>query len=345
MWHYYDDLGVLSTRGENNDAQDTMCFFCEVLRVRTKASKKIPSAIDTVHLGVCNDLSGAASGFVQLKPKAGRIDSMISRITDAFGANKLSSGDAASLRGEFGFLHSTSFNRTSRGFMGSLKQRQYSELHDDTIHHSLGAGLRLLIHVLLETEPAWIALNPSAESSMLMWTDACWEPGSESDRFDKGLGGLLRFPSGVFQYIACNCPISFVNALYPRKTQIILCEAIAAIASVWHWRDQLRNRFLILFIDSVAVACAITKGAADAPDLQYLVSAFHLICTHAHIKWWIEWLPSTANPSDELSREGSFHGRAAQHLEIPDFLIPQRDISSLFHAFPHVFEECEYLSF
>ena len=58
----------------------------------------------------------------------------------------------------------------------------------------------------------------------------------------------------------------------------------------------------MFFIDNQSICAALAKGASRAVDLQILCAGFHALAQRLGIRVWVEWIPSHANPADELSR-------------------------------------------
>ena len=71
----------------------------------------------------------------------------------------------------------------------------------------------------------------------------------------------------------------------------------------------------------------ITKGSGHGWDVQWLVAAILTRLDSLECLWWIEWLPSEANPSDPLSR---FHEQGfvdvVDHLPVHESAIPRQDL-------------------
>ncbi len=80
---------------------------------------------------------------------------------------------------------------------------------------------------------------------------------------------------------------------------------IALIASVFTFSDELKGVKVLMFVDNVPAACALSQGISKQEDLQCLSSLFHSLCAGYHVKFWIEWVPSEANIADVPSRQAS----------------------------------------
>ena len=120
----------------------------------------------------------------------------------------------------------------------------------------------------------------------------------------KGLGGIL-FDGDTTLAAAAQCPDEILIGLHARKTQIIPMELLAAAGLMFTFAEAFADRDVIFFIDIQAVCAALCKGASRSEDIQAFTTAFHTMIVKLNVRIWFEWVPSKANPADELSRQGS----------------------------------------
>ena len=116
---------------------------------------------------------------------------------------------------------------------------------------------------------------------------------------------------------------------------MIPLELMAAAGMLWTYRNQLRGREVLFFIDNQSVCCALTKGCSRSWDIQAMTTAWHLFCLEIGCRVWIEWVPSGDNPADILSREKKSlfppTSGAVDELLLPDWvdLRGNREISRI----------------
>ena len=110
---------------------------------------------------------------------------------------------------------------------------------------------------------------------------------------------------------------------------------MAAAGMLFTYRNLLRGREIIFFIDNESVCCALIKGCSRSWDIQILCTAWHIFCFKWDMKVWIEWVPSKANPADILSREKKSLYRPTSGI-VDDMILPDwvdlngsRDISGI----------------
>ena len=137
---------------------------------------------------------------------------------------------------------------------------------------------------------------------------------------------------------ATDTPQQLVDGLSRRETQIIPLELMAAAGMLYTYRDKLRGKDVIFFVDNQSVCCALVKGCSRSWDIQLLATSWQLLCPQLGCRGWIEWFPSESNPADILTREGkSLY--ATQNGKIYPLLLPVwadvlscRDIGRVFDA-------------
>ena len=97
--------------------------------------------------------------------------------------------------------------------------------------------------------------------------------------------------------------------------------------------DKLAGRSVIIFIDNLAIACALIAGRSSEQDLQYGITAFHCFMSSIRCQWWIEWIDSKANPADEPSRTLGHTCFPCGDLKFPDWAYPLYPVEQLLKYF------------
>ena len=125
-------------------------------------------------------------------------------------------------------------------------------------------------------------------------------------------------------------PKEFWAFLKPRDTQIMPAELVVPICALLHLGKEVANRKVILFIDNAAGCHTIVKGGSSQHDLQFLATAFHITAMRLGLAWWIEWVPTACNASDDLSRlaPSKWVPNPGQ-LRLPKWLLKEHDLNTL----------------
>jgi hypothetical protein len=72
----------------------------------------------------------------------------------------------------------------------------------------------------------------------------------------------------------------------------------------WHYRELLRGKDVLWFIDNEAAAASLIRGGSGQPDVEQLCLKTHMLWAVLDMRVWIEWIDSASNVSDGLSRDG-----------------------------------------
>jgi hypothetical protein len=139
---------------------------------------------------------------------------------------------------------------------------------------------------------------------IIAYSDAEWTVGEAETK--TGLGAILFHPDlGVKAAALRDTPPQVLDSLNTRETQIIPLELLASAGLFATFGHCLRGEEVLFFIDNQSVCAALAKGASSSADIQAFATAWHAQCFVLGVRVWIEWIPSAANPADELSREGT----------------------------------------
>ena len=186
-------------------------------------------------------------------------------------------------------------------------------------------------------EPRVYRLGEIRLPPLLFYSDAEWTVLDKPPWLGKGLGGIMWQSGTKPSAAAVDTPHHLVDALSPRKTQIIPLELMAAAGMLYTYQDRLRGQD-VFFIDNQSVCCALVKGCSRSWDIQLLATSWQLLCLQLDCRVWIEWVPSESNPADILSREGKTLYATQSGLGDPLLLPPwvdaasSRDIRTVFDA-------------
>ena len=108
---------------------------------------------------------------------------------------------------------------------------------------------------------------------------------------------------------AVDTPQHLVDALSPRKTQIIPLELMAAAGMLYTYQDKLRGQDVIFFIDNQSVCCALVKGCSRSWDIQLLATSWQLLCLQLGCRCGSNGSP--LNPTQRIS----FHANAKRCMQ------------------------------
>jgi hypothetical protein len=187
--------------------------------------------------------------------------------------------------------------------------------------------------IIIRMKPRLIKLVEHLQKIVLVYTDAAWEVNEVTGEIVATLGTLLMNGNETIAR-AAHAPRDWIESLKPRKSQILACELIALAGLLLQDGEGLKDQHVLIFIDNLAGACLLTKASTEQADIQWIVAVILARLTSLECLWWIEWLPSEANPADPISRfvPQSF-ADIVLPLEIPGICYPKDDLRAVLDEF------------
>lgn len=301
--YFFDDSCVVDLVAGQGFAQACLREIYSLAGAELDPDKSQVPAGCRAFLGLSANLAMAAcSGVVEFDLKPGFRESVQREIDGVFEAGVLTSGQAAKLRGKFGWAASGTYGRCGRGGQAPLVQRQYFDTVEDL---TVPLQEALMFHSLLASSllPRQVQIFGTALPPVRIYSDASFEPGTDTLA---GIGFV------AFDAAALHAPVGMAASLPPevlalfneRHQQITPCEAILSIIVPHNLPQAMANRDVIWFIDNQAACQLLTKGCSTSSDLCFIASLAHLMFARLRCRVYFEYIESHANPSDGLSRAG-----------------------------------------
>ena len=172
----------------------------------------------------------------------GRAERITEKIHLALSAGFLTEGDLDALRGDLMFLMTTSYGRIARAGFGGFKRPREAYYQ---VSGMLYFSLLFFLRVMNALQPREIPLIFSFMLSAIVYTDAAYEE-DPNDWLEAvaTMGSLiLKGPDRIGR--AAHISKKWLNALVPRKNQILPCELLALLA--------------VLMVDGEGSICADAK--------------------------------------------------------------------------------------
>ncbi|CAE7263188.1 unnamed protein product [Symbiodinium sp. KB8] len=151
--------------------------------------------------------------------------------------------------------------------------------------------------------PREISLRSEKPSDVVIFTDG-FTPDQRKEEVGPDRVGAVMFDrrAQAPKQFAEVIPREISEKWIPRKTQIVPIEMLAPILAIETFRGHLRNKDVLLFIDSEAVEAALVKGYSSKEDLCELVEIFWELALKYKINFFIDRVSTDANPADWPSR-------------------------------------------
>ena len=175
---YFDDNILIEPHVTAPAADDVLNELLRALGTPPKPSKRFDMASHRVFLGAAVTHIHTEHGCsMVLAPKEATRQQVQADIQQAIDTKRLTSAQAAKLRGRSGWLASNSFGRIGRLGSAVLKRLQYKQ-HSGNLSESDVRALRFHLHVVQHVPPRTINLGPSsAQRPLVLYSDAEYTEG------------------------------------------------------------------------------------------------------------------------------------------------------------------------
>ena len=153
----------------------------------------------------------------------------------------------------------------------------------------------------------------------MIFTDGSAPSSSPKDPATEMIGesgescSLARIP----KQFSSDVPKLIVQRWFPRKTQVCMIELLAAVVAVQTFREEIRGKLVLLFIDSEPVEAALIKGYSAKEDVCELVGIFWELVLELRCSVYIDRVPTDSNPADNPSRGDVATGLLCGWITIP----------------------------
>jgi hypothetical protein len=186
-----------------------------------------------------------------------------------------------------------SYKKVLRGVLQALNRRR-EDKKGASLSRDLLMCLQFLLFTLARWQPVEIPLTLTAKRPVIMYVNAFFEADSSrspevpaSQRYFGNLGALVIDAHGKLHAFAAT-----IREILP--DELIAPRFLAHTAP-----ELLEGQHPIIFGGHLGGVCSTIEGSSPEWDLHYIIGATHhkfdkLLCT-----WWMEWVPTDANPADE----------------------------------------------
>lgn len=247
--YFFDDTGILDFQACQGSAQAVVRGVYGAAGAQLDPKKSQAPASCRVFLGVAVNVGIAhLDGVVSFDLKPGFRDAVAADIHKILGDKILTSGQAAKLRGKFGWASTGTFGKCGRGGQAALVQRQYFDSSDALTPHLVDA---LWFHLLLATvvPPRIVQIGRPPVPPVRIYSDASYEP----DLHQPARVGFVVFPNlAGLQPIGMTAVLGpeVIACLVDRKQQITPCEALLSVIVPANVPHLMCNQDIVWYIDN-----------------------------------------------------------------------------------------------
>ena len=322
--HYFDDYVTCEPSFAGSSGQDLLLLVHTSIGMPLSAEKHEPMSELFVFLGVLTDFTAfVARRVVAMRPKPGRLESVLKALAIIVAAGTINYGQASTLRGKLQFLLCTvGFgSRPAKSVLAAFAAVRRGGLVGRSggrripLSGELRAAIHFLSTVLRFMPPRVIdlpaTLRAAARGSVVIWSDAMWEDANGPSPARGGLGFVVWFPAGHslggktgrFFYSDRFVGVGDLSFLSRTTSLIGQLELLAAAAVyVSFARGAFDEQDVIHFIDNSSALYGMVKGYSRVPDSLAIIRAFHAANLALRANVWFNYVASKANVADLPSR-------------------------------------------
>ena len=278
--------------------------------------QKLQLCSDPTILGVTYDLEQYL-----LKIKKSRKKELFDEISMILEHEELSPGQAGKLRGKLMFGASQLWGlwgKIGRAFLRALSDRQYSrETADTALTPALLYSLYKWRTLVMYGPPRPIPSSGPRTTDVVIFTDGSAPSTNPKDPAAEMIGGVLFTREDSPKQFSSDVPKLIMQRWFPRKTQICMIEMLAAVVAVQTFREEIRGKLVLLFIDSEPVEAALIKGYSAKEDVCELVGIFWELVLELRCSVYIDRVPTDSNPAGNPSRGDVVTGLLCGWITVP----------------------------
>ena len=307
--------------------QSGLKLVFQAMGAAPQPAKCFPPACNRHYLGTSVHVGDAFTlGQVHFQPKTTTTWKVLTKLQDAQTTGRLDRDTAGKLRGDLNWLWSMCAGHIGKLAGPVLTQHQQS---DDPVLSSMEVWtLKLLSKVVSTASPRSIQIAGQALPPVRVYSDASFE------------GGVLRLGWIIFRQGfqptggTCRVPSETLRSWTQRKQQIYPGETLCGLIVPLLHPDLLAGCDILWFIDNEAATSSLIRASSRQVDVHLISQFAQLILFNLQARAWFEWIDSSSNPSDGLSRLGLedswslTQGWSLAEYDFPAHLLPSSFLQS-----------------
>ena len=299
--HFFDDFWLVSTEERSSIALRCILESAELLGIVFDPDKtQAPSTRAEVLGVVFNTGLVRAQSRLLVEAKDSRRTKLRDTISGVLDANMLTSSEAASLLGKFGFLATTLFGKVGRCATLALRARQFSFDTSSALGPEVITSLKLMRIFATEAPAREIRLRDPLKPFVL-YTDASDVPERER-RYGVGAVLIDQRVSPKLYHFSLEIPPETVSHWLSKRTYMGQLEIYAGPIALYTWASLLSDTHLIHFVDNDSALACLVRGYSPKSDSCALVGLYWLTAAKHRVASYIDRVESKSNLSDGPSR-------------------------------------------
>lgn len=298
--NYYDDFPMLEPSATARGSQISVEACLKLLGwdYADEGNKCLKFDSVFASLGAVFDLSKMGKGQAFITNKDDRISAIQTIIKDLQRLAKMTSGEAASIKGKLQYAEAQCYGRIAGRCMRLLGEVASGKKKGTPLDRDTTGALTWLLERLTSAKPRPL-IPDNNRDVILVFTDAA----SEGELHTCG-GVFIDKHTSTKEYFSFEInPVLISEWRSPGIVQII---THAEIYPVWiaraSWGERFRRRRVFFFVDNNGAKDSLVKGVIHSSMGDAMLQAILLLEFDQHSHSWYTRVPSPSNFSDKPSR-------------------------------------------
>ena len=298
---FFDDFVVMSCPGLARSTELAIESLFRLLGWKFAESGKKYVPFDKVGeaLGVKFDFGESSNLTCKIANTEKRIAELKAALQEVVESGKIAKGAAQKLRGRMQFAEGQIFGRTGKRCIKVLSE--HATGRREILASRSVEFLQHFMDLLTCAGPRVVQLDRG--TPMMIFTDACYEPGA--DNWCCGLGGILLdlvANRRMFFSIELTGEQRQLLGEGVKKQLIFEAETLSAVLAFCLWQSDIQHKLSYLFVDNEGSKYVLIRGTSDNLVVDCLVSEFCRREAMFHSRNWISRVSSYSNYADAPSR-------------------------------------------
>ena len=296
---YFDDFTQVEAAVLGDSSQLALEELLDLLgwKVADTESKRKPACKLFLALGVQIDFRETIGNYIILRPKEGRIKSIIEMAEEVLKKGSMNFKEALSIKGKLQFAEGQLFFRVT-ATVCRLLSRWASTGGCRPLTDEMIAALKSIEPAMSVAGPRLI--EPScSERPVLIWTDGACEPDGTT------IGGVMIEVGERPQAFGARLTAEAAQRLATKtgQTQVIgQAELLPILVAKTIWENHIKNKKVMYFVDNDSARLAMIKGYSPViTSLRIIMACSYRDAMCRTVSWYAR-VPTKSNIADEPSR-------------------------------------------
>ena len=320
MTIYFDDLSLMATDSDAEHIDYIVMSVLQLLGWKTSSNPKEQHQFGKVFsmLGVSIDVSSTLDGYIKISNKPSRVQDVRRAIEGFLRDGKMTSQEAASLKGKLSYMDAQHFARLGIPTTKSLDRRARAHSSSTKFGDELRESLRWALFLLHHGPPRVVRLS-RFQDQVVTFTDGAVEG---VDHRECSMGAVAFFPHRGLEYFSATIPMKIVDLWKSERREHVIYQSqmLPVVLAIEMWQEDLGKCPGIFMIDNEAVRHSLVASQSRlSKGMKMKWHSLGLIARRAMRPWYAR-VPSQCNIADAPSRSNTseVERRGTRGIDIPN---------------------------